>query len=122
MDHAPFLFIGGPKDGARLSTDRDVVYFNVPRGLGDYETIRYKKMWFAGETKRFAIFVFEGVTADDVVKRLIQHYQVRQASIEGSDSENTFRKAMPSGPLRVRQNLHVQPQIAKFVMLHSGTW
>ncbi len=88
-EETEFLFIGGPKDGERISVDTTLesVHFPVLKEgtvykstlpieslLGSCEYVRYLPVRFQGWKKEFTIYVCEGTNPDDVMDALIGSY------------------------------------------------
>jgi hypothetical protein len=82
------LFLGGPVDGQMRNVDKTIspmaqstVEIVQPNGL----IVRYHVHFLAGNTMQFPVACFEGTTADDIFKMLLQWYsakpRVRPASI-----------------------------------------
>jgi hypothetical protein len=80
----PYKFIGGPLDGCVEHVNDEVTYLEAPEPLSGLPSfcgtvqlrkVSYQRMAFAGETKRFEIFVEAGITADEVMRRLIARYR-----------------------------------------------
>ena len=83
-------FIGGPWDGRIVPVADACHIVDVPLPLErlhivaegcvelpkvETKVVRYKRMLFAGETKRFELFVTNGMTGDIAMEMLIARYQ-----------------------------------------------
>ena len=74
------LFIGGPFDGQHRSVPEGITaQLTYPLGeVGDdatVKTVTYRLESLAGEHQRFPIMVGEGLTADQVIARLLENYR-----------------------------------------------
>lgn len=78
------LFIGGPWDGKRYVVSHDRLWHHV-LVMPDtpiyshpddcvFQTVDYVRMPFRGNSERFDLWVLQGMTADDVVRKLIENY------------------------------------------------
>ncbi len=82
------LFLGGPKDGQRTVVDHDRPWHQVlvndrpaPLCLSDLETtsatlrtVEYHRLCLRGEKETFSLFLAEGMTADEALRRLLEKY------------------------------------------------
>jgi hypothetical protein len=81
------LFVGGPKDGVRLNVSdppQRMFQFLPAAEFGDrlpsgsYQYVTYRLTGFAGHSRRFELYAFDGLDGDALVQRLLDGYR-RQA-------------------------------------------
>ena len=86
-----YLFIGGEADGRRLELPelrpafrvlvREPVTFGLSSPPDEYVPIKtdeYRPMKFCGDKRFFHVYVLRGLTADDVVDKLIENYKEKR--------------------------------------------
>jgi hypothetical protein len=77
-----YLFIGGPADGERKAVRPArpwVELVGLDSSWPHHETVvvrhRYERSTVAGHSERFTVYAYEGLTGDDIMRRLIDHYR-----------------------------------------------
>ena len=83
------IFVGGPKDGeceTRLHADRvGITHVRAPvpdqpaRDDGNllYQDVSYERTAYQGEKVRFIFWKAQGLSIDDAMRKLFDHYTVR---------------------------------------------
>jgi len=74
------LFLGGPYDGQMQEVEETIspmidttLKVTLPNGL----IVQYHVHFFAGNSLQFPLACFEGLSADDVFKMLLQWYSIK---------------------------------------------
>lgn len=77
---AMILFLGGPLDGQMKNVEETInplletdIKTTLPNGI----IVRYRVHFFSGDALQFPLACFEGLTADDIFKLLLQWYSVK---------------------------------------------
>lgn len=76
MTENPFLFIGGPADGKRINVTNpgEDVRYATPSLYGEKIDV-YRGSKIGGSTKTFRVYVFAGMTGDQVIALLLTGYK-----------------------------------------------
>jgi hypothetical protein len=82
MTENTFLFIGGPADGRRITVTNpgeDVRYVTpvAPTGFirGEERIDVYRSSKLGGNSKKFFVYVLDGMTGDEVIASLLKGYR-----------------------------------------------
>lgn len=74
------LFLGGPLDGQMQDVKETIsplIETNINATLPNGIIVQYKIHFFSGNSLQFPLACFEGLTADDIFKLLLQWYSIK---------------------------------------------
>lgn len=80
MNGGDYLFIGGPKDGKRITTACDPVRVATADSDGSgFATTDYRSLRLRGEQDEHVLFVESSLSPDDMVAALVENYRPADA-------------------------------------------